>query len=293
MPARKLRTAPVFDPEKPREIRRYWEDLEPALAQAGITGNREKKDWSKLYVPSAEAGMFDSMPEFTGNGTYEEFKTVVGKLYLGAEEDQAYTLADLESLVLKTRNKKELTLDDFAVFHREYLTISGFLVRKGRLSTMQQNREFSRGIPDRIWLSLNPRLQIKKPDVEPGEAYKIADVYQAGKFVLALATDTFRNVGHVAAVNVPIPVVTVTSPSPPPSIKTEDILMQIVCTLMQGGNPLQSVAATSASAAPATTPTATAAALDAKSAAMTRLAGRCLYCGSSDHRRQASCPVDD
>ncbi|KAI0039756.1 hypothetical protein FA95DRAFT_1550402 [Auriscalpium vulgare] len=196
MPARKSRTAPVFDPEKPREIRRYWEDLEPALAQAGITGNQEKKHWSKFYVPSAEADMFDSMPEFTGNGTYEDFKTAVGKLYPGAEEDRAYTLADLESLVLKTRIKKELTLDNFAVFHRKYLTISGFLVRKGRLSTMQQNREFSRGIPDRIWLSLNPRLQIKKPDVEPGEAYEIADVHQAGKFVLASATDTFQNVGH-------------------------------------------------------------------------------------------------
>jgi hypothetical protein len=50
MPARGDRTAPTFDPKQPRELRRYFSDIELLFTRSNITDDQQKKASVCRYV---------------------------------------------------------------------------------------------------------------------------------------------------------------------------------------------------------------------------------------------------
>ncbi|KAJ7234542.1 hypothetical protein C8J57DRAFT_1439505 [Mycena rebaudengoi] len=194
MPARGDRNAPQFDSSKPRELPRYFSDLEFHFNRVGITDATEKKGHSTRFLSVEEQDIWESLDEFKPTSTYEQFKAAVLKLYPGTDANRKYTLADLDALVGEYARLGIFSRGDYSEFYRQFLVITQFLISRQRLSIAEQSRSFRRAIaPAHLWARVHQRLQIKKPDVHPDDPYELTDLHEAVQFVLS---DTSS--GHVA-----------------------------------------------------------------------------------------------
>jgi hypothetical protein len=194
MPARGDRNAPQFDSSKPRELPRYFSDLEFHFNRVGITDATEKKGHSTRFLSVEEQDIWESLDEFKPTSTYEQFKAAVLKLYPGTDANRKYTLADLDALVGEYTRLGIFSRGDYSEFYRQFLVITQFLISRQRLSIAEQSRSFRRAIaPAHLWARVHQRLQIKKPDVHPDDPYELTDLHEAVQFVLS---DTSS--GHVA-----------------------------------------------------------------------------------------------
>ncbi len=140
MPPRGHRTAPTFDPSKPREIKRFFSELQYHFDTAEITDNTEKKNHATRYVDCDIADLWESLPSFSDPSKgYNDFKTSVFDLYPAADAEYKYTISDLDFLVT-SRNRTDLdSLTDLAEYHTQFLAITNFLISKCRLSELNSN----------------------------------------------------------------------------------------------------------------------------------------------------------
>ncbi|KAJ7017021.1 hypothetical protein C8F04DRAFT_1280202 [Mycena alexandri] len=93
-------TAPTFDSTNPRELPRFFTDLEFHFTCCGVTDSTEKKSHATRFLRFRDQDAWESLPEFTTATTsYLEFKAAAVKLYPGTDADKKYTLADLDVLV--------------------------------------------------------------------------------------------------------------------------------------------------------------------------------------------------
>ncbi|CAA7271439.1 unnamed protein product [Cyclocybe aegerita] len=239
MPPRGDETAPTFDPSKPRELRRYFCDLEFLFDYAQVTDHAARKKHATRYVDIDVADLWECITEFSSaDATYNEFKTAVIKLYPEADEDFKFSLSDMDHVVDSRLRLGIHSLNDLADYHREFAAVTIFLVTKGRLATMEQERAFARGFQPNFWLLVARRLQIKDPDHSPDMTYTIENVMDAARFVLHRFSSTIPS---------PSPTATTPTTSPPPdSVKLEalgpifsELTKTIVEALQQSNQPRQ------------------------------------------------------
>ncbi|KAJ7101247.1 hypothetical protein B0H15DRAFT_769685 [Mycena belliarum] len=189
MPARGDRNAPQFDSGKPRELPRYFSDLEFHFARAAVTDSTEKKQHATRFVSVADQDVWEALDEFKSAATYDEFKSAVLRLYPGTDIDRKFSLADLDSLVGEYARLGILSKGDYSEFYRQFLVITQYLIAKQRLSHAEQSRSFCRALaPARLRDRVDQRLQIKKPDdpaVFSNDPYDLKDLHEAVEFVLA------------------------------------------------------------------------------------------------------------
>ena len=185
MPARGDRSAPQFDPQQPRELRRYFADLDFAFTRAGIADREAKKKHACRYVDVDTADLWESIAEFTNaNSSYEEFTKAVHALYPGSEEERKWSVADMDKLVGERSRLGIISLADLGEYFRQFYTITTFLRSKNRLSESEQSRAFVRGFQPDLWASISQRLQLKLPDHFPDDPYKLDEIHEAARFVL-------------------------------------------------------------------------------------------------------------
>ncbi|KAF7365809.1 hypothetical protein MVEN_00455000 [Mycena venus] len=186
MPARGDRNAPQFDSLKPRELQRYFTDLEYHFTRSSVTDDAEKKKHATRFLGVDDQDIWEALPEFQAPHTYAVFKAAVLKLYPGNDADRKYSLADLDALVGQYARVGILSKGDYSEFYRQFLVITTYLIARHRLSTTEQSKAFRRAIsPPRLWQEVELRLKIKKPDVHPDDPYEIADLNEAVEFALA------------------------------------------------------------------------------------------------------------
>jgi hypothetical protein len=187
MPARGDRGAPQFDSTKPRELHRYFNDLEFLFTRSGVTDEAETKKHATGFLSVDDQDIWEALEEFsTATKSYAEFKDAVLKLYPGTDVDRKYTLADLDALVGEYARLGILSKGDYSEFHRQFLVITRYLLAKQRLPQAEQSRSFRRAIaPASLRDRVDQRLQIKKPDVHPDDPYDLKDLHEAVEFVLA------------------------------------------------------------------------------------------------------------
>jgi gag-polyprotein putative aspartyl protease len=184
MPARGHATAPKFDPKQPRELRRYFEELELLFATANITGDDAKKKQARRYLDIDSAELWQTLPEFDHQHTYIQFTEAVYKLYPGSEDERKWSIADMDKLVTEQHQSGITDASALGIYHRGFLTITQFLRAKSRLSEAEQSRAFVRGFQKNLWQRIARRLELKFPDHYPDDPYPLADIHEAAKFVL-------------------------------------------------------------------------------------------------------------
>ncbi|KDR81131.1 hypothetical protein GALMADRAFT_207976 [Galerina marginata CBS 339.88] len=185
MPARGDRSAPTFDPIKPRELKHYFSDLEFLMELAGVLTEANKKKHATRYVSMDIADVWETLAEYkTAEKTYENFKDAVLKLYPGADDDQRYSLADLDIIIGSHQRLGLSTLTELADYYRQFSAVTTFLVEKERLSELDQKRAFIKGFPPALWERVSQRLQLKFPDKYPDHPYEMEKVHEAAQYVL-------------------------------------------------------------------------------------------------------------
>ncbi|KIM85117.1 hypothetical protein PILCRDRAFT_5484 [Piloderma croceum F 1598] len=185
MPACGDRSAPQFDPQQPRELRRFFTDLDFAFTRAGIVERAAQKKHACRYVDVDTADLWESINEFVdATATYEDFVKAVHALYPGSEEERKWSVADMDKLVGERSRLGILSLANLGDYFRQFYTITTFLRNKRRLSEAEQSRAFVRGFQPDLWMRISQRLQLKLPDHFPDDPYALDIIHEAVRYVL-------------------------------------------------------------------------------------------------------------
>ena len=184
MPSRGHSTAPRFIPTEPRELPRYFEELDNLFRKCDIKTAPEKKKFACLYVDIDTSNLWSSLPEHEDAVSFEAFVKAVITLYPGAEDERKWSIADMDKLVgerLRIGINSSIDLGDY---YRTFYTITQYLLKKDRISEAEQSRAFKRGFQRELWALIARRLELKKPDHFPDDPYKLEDILNAAKFIL-------------------------------------------------------------------------------------------------------------
>ena len=231
MPVRGERAAPTFDPAKPREITRYFEDLEQLFKRSAITTDTDKKEYVVRYAPFDTEQLWKTFTEYaSGTHTYKHFKDAILKHYPNAGSDYVYSLRDMDALLGERQRVGINSTTDLADYHLKFMAITNWLIGKNRLGALEQQRAYIKGFwPPSLFSLITNRLLLKFPDQHANDPYTIADVYDAARFVLQNSEATNQGLQYPplassqsAVTSTSSPIAT-TSPISEAPIKTEQL----------------------------------------------------------------------
>jgi len=192
MPARGHSTAPKFDPTKPRELRRFFDELELLFAACNVTDSDLMKKHACIYVDIDSAELWESLPQHATGVSFGEFQKAIHKLYPGSEDDRKWTISDMDKVVGEQLRIGIFDANDLGMYYRSFFNITHFLRTKNRISEAEQSRAFVRGFQPALWTRIARRLELKHPDHYPDDPYPLDDMHEAARFVLA-GTSTSPN----------------------------------------------------------------------------------------------------
>jgi len=178
------RAAPVFDNTKPRELPRFFDDLELLMDRA-LVQSADKKKQVLRYVDFDTEQIWKTFPEYNdGTKTYDDFKTAIIDHYPDAAGDFVYSLRDIDLLVGERQRLGVNTSKDLSDYHLQFMAITSWLIDKEQLGKLEQQRAYVRGFQPQLLTSIMNRLQLKNPDHHPNIPHNVKDVYEAARFIL-------------------------------------------------------------------------------------------------------------
>ena len=139
MPLSGEHIAPRFDSSKPREICKFWEDIETHSERSGIMDN-ECKPWVLQYVDLDTCNFWESFEEASlDKKTYEEFKAKINKYYPKADVTCRHTTAELLAYIDQALSDNIWDKDKYATFARGFMQKSQYLLKKEVISKNEQS----------------------------------------------------------------------------------------------------------------------------------------------------------
>lgn len=227
MPARGERAAPSFDTSKPRELIRFFEELEYLFDRAELTVEADKKKHVLRYVDFEVEQIWKNFTEYTDVAkSYADFKAAILVHYPDASGDYVYSLRDMDLLIGERQRVGISTTTELSDYHLKFLAITSWLIEKQQLGTLEQERGYLRAFQPRLLGAINTRLQLKSPDHHPNKPHSVKDVYEAARFILQSATTAPQNYFAPLPPNVNPPFVpdgVVSIAKKEPTVKTEDL----------------------------------------------------------------------
>ena len=227
MPARGERGAPSFDRTKPRELVRFFEELEYLFTRAALDKETDKKKHVLRYVDFEIEQIWKTFSEYTDQTkTYVDFKNAILVHYPDASGDYVYSLRDMDLLIGERQRLGMANTLDLSDYHLKFLSITSWLIEKQQLGTLEQQRGYLRAFQPRLLASINNRLQMKDPDHHPNKPHTVKDVYEAARFILQSATTAPQNYFAPTPPNVNPPFVpdgAVSIAKREPTVKQEDL----------------------------------------------------------------------
>jgi hypothetical protein len=184
MPPRGHRTAPSFSPDQPRELRRYFQELDSLFTQCSIADDQAKKKLACRYLDVDSAELWESLTEYDPTKSYADFIAAVYKLYPGSEDERKWSISDMDKLVGEQLRVGIYDASELGIYYRAFFAITQFLRTKNRISEAEQSRAFVRGFQPDLWNKIARRLELKFPDQYPDDPYPLSDIHAAAQFVL-------------------------------------------------------------------------------------------------------------
>ena len=185
MPARGERAAPTFDTTKPRELPRFFDDLEYLFDRAGMTENADRKKHLLRYVDVDTEQTWKTFSEYKSiDKTYSDLKEAILKYYPDACGDFLYSLRDMDLLIGERQRVGITSTNDLTAYHLQFIAITSWLIDKKQLGDLEQQRAYIRAFQPQLLSAINNRLQLKNPDHHPNVPYEVQDVYDAARFIL-------------------------------------------------------------------------------------------------------------
>ena len=185
MPVRGERRAPQFDPAKPHGLCCFFDDLQFQFMRSEVVNEAEMKGHALRFVNCNTTELWEILPEFTDvTAPYRMFVDAVCQLYPGSDVEQCWLIADMEKLVADTSRTGISSLADLGKYHRDFVSITTFLIAKNRLATPEQSCTFAQAFPSELWSQVSYRLQLKFPNHFPDDPYTLEQIHDATCFIL-------------------------------------------------------------------------------------------------------------
>ena len=98
------------------------------------------KQHALWFVNCDTVELWKILPEFADMSmSYQQFVNAVYKLYLGSYAERYWSIGDMEKLVGEASRAGISSLADLGKYHREFNTMTTFLIAKNRISTTEQS----------------------------------------------------------------------------------------------------------------------------------------------------------
>ena len=186
----------------------------------------EMKGHALRFVDCDTAKLWEILPEFANStAPHQKFVDAVCQLYPGSDAEQHWLIVDMEKLVADTSRTGILSLADLRKYHRDFISITMFLITKNRLATPEQSHTFTQAFPLELWSQVSYRLQLKFPDHFPDDPYTLEQIHDAARFVLHGTAASAPTLAH----NRPLPLVLTLAPTP----KTESTELSVLIDTMK------------------------------------------------------------
>jgi hypothetical protein len=117
MPVREHRTAPTFTADQPRELRRYFQELNNLFTDCQVADDQTKKSYACRYLDVDSTKLWELLPEFQATSTYSRFIEAVYKLYPGSEDERKWSIADMDNLVGEQLRIGEIDPSEISIGH--------------------------------------------------------------------------------------------------------------------------------------------------------------------------------
>ncbi|KAF5367850.1 hypothetical protein D9615_010562 [Tricholomella constricta] len=184
MPARGQSSAPTFVPERARELRRYFSDLNHLFIECNVVDEQEKKTHTTRYTDIDTADLWEQLDEFAVGTTHDEWQKAIMALYSGASKERKYSMADLDYLIRERHRLGIQSNSDLGEYYRQFLSVTQFLVSENRLSVNERDRQFRRAFQSDLWSKIHRRLEILNPNHHPDDPYATETVCAAAEHIL-------------------------------------------------------------------------------------------------------------
>ena len=104
-----------------------------------VVDEAEMKGHALRFVNCDTAELWEILPEFADStAPYQRFVDAVCQLYPGSNVEQHWLIADMEKLVTDTLRTGISSLADLGKYHRDFVSITTFLIAKNHLATPEQ-----------------------------------------------------------------------------------------------------------------------------------------------------------
>jgi len=228
MPARGERASPTFDKTRPRELSRFFDDLERLFAKGAFT-DVEKKQYVVYYTDFETEQLWKSLKEYSdATKTYPDFKNEILQHYPDATGEYVYSIRDMDVLIGERQRLGFTNTTELSDFHLQFMSITNWLINQHQLSDLEQKRSYLRAFQPSLLVAMQNRLQMKFLQQHPNVPHEVKDVYEAARFILqstALTGSYYNPAGAAPPVRVlqrpPTPAVTTIAESP--KVKSEDL----------------------------------------------------------------------
>jgi hypothetical protein len=147
--------------------------------------NAEKKEYATRYVDYTTEQTWKTFPEFkTNTKTYKEFKEAVLKYYPDASGDFIYSIRDMDMLTGERQRLGINSTRELSDYHLQFLSITTWLIDKGQLGSLEQQRAYIRVFQPELLSAIMNRLQVTNINHHPSKPYSVEKVYDAARFLL-------------------------------------------------------------------------------------------------------------
>ncbi len=218
LPCQREESAPVLDLSDPREIWRYFDDLDFLFAKHRISDPQEKKHAAVNYPSVAVERLWKTACTFGDPvRSYKDFKAEIIALYPEAIAAQEHTLVDFDRLVTdhaRTPIRSEMELGEY---YRDFLVVLRFLIAKDCISVQMQVHTFLASFEPHLATAVHSQLECKFPDHLPDNPYETDDIYDAVLYALVWqrATPLIESPCEVPTLSMPAPMTPAPLQSPP------------------------------------------------------------------------------
>ena len=124
------------------------------------------------FVNCDTTKLWEILPEFADTtALYRTFVQAVCQLYPGSDAEQHWLIVDMEKLVADTSRTGISSLANLGKYHKDFVSITTFLIAENHLAAPKQSRTFARAFPSELWSQVSYQLQLKFPDHFPDDPY--------------------------------------------------------------------------------------------------------------------------
>ncbi|KAF8226615.1 hypothetical protein L208DRAFT_1301095, partial [Tricholoma matsutake] len=120
---------------------RYFEDLKFLFLTCSIINQNLKKKHACRYIDINSCKLWESLPEHPST-SFRASHITVHKLYSGSEEDNRWSILDMDTFVSKQPHIGIFDSNNLGAYYRLFYNIMNFLHSKHRLSEAKQSQAF-------------------------------------------------------------------------------------------------------------------------------------------------------